>query len=101
MSKRILLVMVCLILPMFTGIVQSRLQQEQQNQLATQKTATPRLLALSPDEAKAIGNADLLFVQKAMSVAITKDKMILKVGQFYGSNVIYRCSATLLASLLN
>jgi len=60
------------------GSVQSQQQQKQEDPSGVQKAAKPKLVALTPEEAKAIGKVDLLFVQNAQGVTIDKNKMVMK-----------------------
>ena len=72
--KRMVFIVVCLMV--LAGSAWS--QQQQKPQLLPEKAAKFKLVTLSPEEAKAMGKVDLLFVQNARSVSIDKNKMVLK-----------------------
>lgn len=72
MSKKFLIMLMCLTLLVLAG---SALSQQKP---AAERATKSKLKVLSPEEAKAIGKVDLLFVQNAQSVTIDRDKLIMK-----------------------
>ncbi len=74
--KKGIIVLACLTLVALAGNAWS--QQPQTSPQLPEKAAKPKLVALSPEEAKAMGKVDLLFVQNARNVTLDKNKMVMK-----------------------